>query len=56
MQISALRHLKNLTCEDWIRCAINFYKISLHQQDKQQTKQEKQYKDIAKGKTSKEIE
>lgn len=29
---------KKLTCEDWICCAIAFYKISLHQQDRQQSK------------------
>lgn len=29
---------KKLTCEDWICCAIAFYKISLHQQDRQQIK------------------
>lgn len=36
--IQKSKYKKKLTCEDWICCAIAFYKISLHQQDRQQSK------------------
>lgn len=53
LAISVLMPKKKLTCEDWICCAIAFYKISLHQQDRQQIKTRWAiYTAIAKGKTS----